>query len=125
MSAARKPSVHYQWRRNPRRLEEVHDAPKCFVCGELAEYTCDWIVCHYVDSVRLPEGDVHDCSQSHECDAEVCYLHVREVAEGRHYCPNHWDQTNPAQAAEVYAPTGSAEKAARAALNQQLRAGWR
>jgi hypothetical protein len=90
MSAA-KPEISWRTRRNPKRLDQVRVDPRCYVCGELAEYTCDWDV-HIFPAVTV---DDEDYRQTVLCENPVCYRHVREVDDGTHYCLAHWDQLNP------------------------------
>jgi len=78
-------------------LEVIGEEPRCFVCGELAEAYCDW-------AVRTAE-DQFDRLVPVLCRATVCYRHMREVDDNRHYCADHWNQLGPANTPQ---PTGVA-----------------
>jgi hypothetical protein len=57
----------------------------CF-CGRAAEALCDW---------KVP------AKKSGTCDSPICGLHSKQVARGKHLCPEHqrsfedWKRRNP------------------------------
>lgn len=63
---------------------------KFCACGRPADYLCDWKVA---------------AKESGTCDRPICAAHAKQVAPGKHLCPEHrgrWDEWQrkhpPAQA---------------------------